>query len=190
MAHSADPADRPATGSQDLGALVASLRATLASRGPLAALGLLNARTRFRFTGVYRTEPPLLRNIALFDRENPALNVSGSCGRLDGTFCVFVWGSEAPYCVSDATADEGLRRYTSQDTVLSYAGVPIRSPSGQVVGTLCHFDGRPRILPPGELQAMEAIAPVLAEWLASNAGSPVGSPDEGRGASGSAPSAP
>lgn len=42
--------------------------------GPHAALRFLNARTRFRYTGIYAIDPPTLRSIDLFDRENPSLH--------------------------------------------------------------------------------------------------------------------
>lgn len=138
---------------------------TLQESGLHAALALLNARTRFRFSGIYRTEPPLLRNIALYDRENPSLNVSGARCPLDGTFCLLVWETNAPWSVADATADAALSPYTSQGAVLSYAGVPIRDRGGLVVGTLCHYDSRPRLLPSSELAVLDAVAAVIVPYV-------------------------
>src|SRR5688572_12721390 len=55
-----------------------------------AVLRLLNGRTRFRFTGLYRAAPPLLENVDLFDRENPRLNVSGDRIPLERSYCSIV----------------------------------------------------------------------------------------------------
>src|SRR5690349_7006368 len=54
---------------------VAAMEVRLHDLGPKGALEFLNARTRYRFTGIYHAEPPLLRNLFLFDRENPSLHV-------------------------------------------------------------------------------------------------------------------
>ena len=142
-----------------------AVSASLRGGGAAGALALLNARVRFRFTGLYRVDPPVLRNVRLYDRENPTLNVSGACARLDETFCALVWRRAAPFVTDDATADAGLARLTSRGTVLSYAGVPIHGAAGRVVGTLCHFDGRPRLMPPAELCVLEAVAPLFAATL-------------------------
>lgn len=150
----------------------AAVTASLRHGGAAAALALLNARARFRFTGIYRVDPPVLRNVRLHDRENPSLNVSGTCARLDETFCALVWRRAAPFVTDDATVDAGLARLTSGGAVLSYAGAPIHGASGRVVGTLCHFDGRPRLMPPAELCVLEAVAPLFAPMLSDGAPPP------------------
>ena len=130
-----------------------------------AALGLLNARTRFRFTGVYAVEAPQLRNVELFDRENPALNVSGATCGLAESYCAFIAAIGCAFATDDSRADDRLRAHAKRDSVLSYAGVPIRVASGHVVGTLCHYDGRPRFVTSEELGLLEAVAPSFARCL-------------------------
>ena len=130
----------------------------LASGGPVEALRFLNARTRFRFTGIYRVEPPVLRNVHLFDRENPTLNVSGEVCPLEETYCAIVAGSQQPFCTRDARRDDRLTAHAARECVISYCGVPIRRDDGRVWGTLCHFDVRPRLLPRSELDVLEAVA--------------------------------
>ena len=137
----------------------------LASSGPTAALAFLNERTRFRFTGVYRAEPPLLYNVHLYDRENPTLNVSGDVRRLDETYCEFVCGEDRPFDTPDAPADHRLEAHAARQRVQSYCGVPIRHASGRVWGTLCHFDARPRLLPRSEIALLELVAPCFAPRL-------------------------
>ena len=138
----------------------------LARYGMHAALGLLNARTRYRFTGLYRVEPPLLRNLHLYDRENPALDVCGDIALLEDTYCVIPAVLALPFATPDAQADARLATHTKRGTVLSYLGVPIRGIDGRVRGTLCHFDCRPRLLPDGEAELLARVAPLLAgDWL-------------------------
>lgn len=51
--------------------LASAFEQTLRQRGLHAALGLLNAATPYRLTGVYRFDGDLVRSVALFDRKNP-----------------------------------------------------------------------------------------------------------------------
>lgn len=132
---------------------------------PLRALALLNARTRFRFTGVFHVDPPYLRNILLFDRENPSLNVSGGGQALDIGFCGVTCATNAPFSTSDARRDQRLATHPARTSMLSYAGVPIRAVGGRAWGTLCHYDGRPRLVPVGELALLENIALLFTGWL-------------------------
>lgn len=138
----------------------------LNERGLLAALGYLNERTRYRFTGLYRAEPPLLRNVGLFDRENPDIDPSGAVTKLDETYCSITCDTARPFSTADAAHDERLVTHAARESVLCYAGVPIRLASGQPCGSLCHFDLRPRLLLGDELDALATVAPVVAEWLA------------------------
>lgn len=167
---------REAAGTQELADPRATFSATFQTRlregGPLAALALLNHRTRFRFTGLYRVVPPRLYNVSLYDRENPSINVSGAVCGLVETYCAIVYESGQPLRIGDASVDARVRAHPARDSIQSYAGVPIRRPGGQVLGTLCHFDGRPRIMPSGELAAMQEVASMLIPWLASDDASP------------------
>ena len=147
--------------------VVREVRARLSGDGVLAALAWLNARTRFRFTGLYRAEPPLLRNLYLVDRENPALNVSGEICPLDETYCAITCASDAEFTTSDARRDGRLVEHPARRSVISYAGVPVRLGAG-AQGTLCHYDLRPRLLPPTELVHLDAVASVFGDWLAEH----------------------
>lgn len=129
--------------------VVARCLAALTSTGITAALSVLNERTRFRFTGVYETDPPVLRTVALFDRENPALQLAGGVVPIEGAH--FVHGD------SIIPAPSG-----------SYAAAPIRMSGGVRWGTLCHFDLRPRLLSPAECAILRAVAAMLARSLADD----------------------
>lgn len=135
--------------------------------GVVAVLSYLNARTRFRYTGVYHADPPVLRNVFLFDRENPALNLSGDQAPLEETYCAITYETRRPFVARDGSSDPRLQAYAARASVISYAGVPIKLRSGGVWGTLCHFDVRPRLLAPDELEVLEVLAPLFGVWLNS-----------------------
>lgn len=141
------------------------LRECLRTSGVHAALRLLNARVRFRYTGVYRSDPPWLRNVHLLDRENPTLNVSGGAWPLADMYCGLTCASNEPFATTNSRHDPRLRAHPARDAMISYAGVPIRTSSGQAVGTLCHWDVRPRLVPRGELAILEEASPLFAQCL-------------------------
>jgi len=143
---------------------VASARSAL-WRGAHAVLATLNARTRFRYTGLYRVESPLLRNVALFDRENPMLRAAGQCTPLRDTYCNIVSANALALAVADAESDVRLIGHPARTSVLSYVGVPVRDRGGRVAGTLCHWDSRPRLAPAGELLVLERVAELLSPLI-------------------------
>ena len=169
-------ASPPSTGErldeQSLFALVRECGRILAERGLHAALQFLNGRTRHRFTGVYHADPPVLRNIALFDRENPTLHLSGDINPLRETYCSVTSGTCAPFATSDAGRDERLVDHPARGTVLSYCGVPLLHADGRAFGTLCHFDLRPRIVPTGEIPLLARVAPLILRALPGVQGAP------------------
>lgn len=145
-------------------AVCAECTAVMSTRGMAGAVAWLNARTRFRFTGVYQVDPPHLRNVVLFDRENPGVNVSGEVTRLDDSYCAMVYASGS-FATPDSQQDVRLANHAARNSVISYAGVPLRLPSGHVWGTLCHYDVRPRLLSQGERTLLESVAPVFVASL-------------------------
>lgn len=144
----------------DISAAIRALEAAIASEGVHAGLQLLNARAPHRFTGIYRSDPPLLRNVQLFDRENPALEV-GTDMPLRETYCSITSAHAAPFSTEDARTDERLREHPARESTVSYCGVPLLDPTGETVGTLCHFDVVPRPIPHSEIAVLQAAAPII-----------------------------
>jgi GAF domain-containing protein len=164
--HSLRPATEP---SREIRRIEDDFLALLANKGMCQALALLNARTRFRYTGIYRVEPPLLRNTYLFDRENPLLSLGGCTAPINQTYCGIVASTQSPFVSVDARRDARVSAHPAAHSIVSYAGVPIRKADGRVFATLCHFDLRPRILPAAELAVLESIANLVARWFVSAA---------------------
>jgi len=136
----------------------------LARFGVHGALDFLNARIPHRFTGIYRHDPPHMRNLHLFDRQNPALEVGGDVPMRE-SYCSIVVGRDRPFRTVDAREEELLRDHPSRDSTLSYCGVPLRDPDGRALGTLCHFDLEPQEVVEAETGMLEAVMPRLVERL-------------------------
>lgn len=143
---------------------IAAFEQTLADQGIHGALRFLNQRAPHRFTGIYRLDPPLLRSVQLFDRENPALEV-GADAPLRETYCSITGSCALPFATPDSRADERLREHPARDSTLSYCGVPLVDSGGEAFGTLCHFDVVPHPVPYGEIAFLEAAALPLMRAL-------------------------
>jgi GAF domain-containing protein len=138
-------------------AVIDHFAAILERDGLVAALGFLNARTRYRFTGVYRFDAPILRNVALFDRENPHLRLGGDLPML-GSPCSLVEAATAPFVSPDTRHDPRFGDHRPPALVVAYCGVPLFSESRTCFGSLCHYDPRPRVVPMSEIPLLEQAA--------------------------------
>lgn len=154
-----------ATHTEGIAAVVSGCEKQLREAGIIGALRFLNERTRYRYTGLYHTDPPMLHNVQLFDRENPTLNVSGDSKPLHETFCGIVRDANDTVLITDALADARYVTHPARESVLSYCGVPIRTADGLPWGSLCHFDVRPRLLSGQEALILQGAAALFAHWL-------------------------
>jgi PAS domain S-box-containing protein len=156
------PALVHATGTE---AVVARVQAVLAEEGVHAALRLLNERTPHRFTGLYRFDPPMLRNVALYDADQPGDRL-GEDGPLAESFCSLVAECEGTFATADARTDPRVARHPGGQTIASYCGVLVRDAAGAPVGTLCHYDLAPRADSDAEVAVLEGVAPLFAPAVA------------------------
>ena len=101
----------------------------------------------------------------------PASVVSGPLP-LDGSPCAVTVGWGAPVVVPDAAQDERLAALPAavDGALVAYLGVPLRTRSGQVVGTLAVFDGVRRDWSPDQVISLgQLAASVVAELEVSAA---------------------
>lgn len=79
----------------------------------------------------------------------------------DVSFCAHAILSSATMIVNDASEDERFANnplVTGELGIRFYAGVPLISPGGQPLGTLCVIDRKPRTLDTCQLKTLEALA--------------------------------
>jgi len=77
------------------------------------------------------------------------------------SFCGHVVESRLPIVVRDALKDPRFREnpfVLGEPRVRFYTGVPLRSPDGQVLGTLCVIDVVPRVIAPREMELLHLLA--------------------------------
>jgi signal transduction histidine kinase len=96
--------------------------------------------------------------ISLLDADRRV--IAGSSGPVPvHTFCRLVLDADAPLLIGDARTDERIGEHPAiGDGVIAYAGFPLRSPDGYVLGTFCVLDGRPREWEPRDLLLIEDLA--------------------------------
>lgn len=135
----------------------------LRSAGLCAALAALNARTPFRFTGVYRFDGGMLRNVELHDRLDPS-QPRGCDAPLGQTYCAITGRMNDALIVSDGRRDP-RHPWMRANAVIAYCGVPIRSAAGQALGTLCHFDTEPCRAQGDEATYLLCIADLFRPYL-------------------------
>ena len=152
MAASPDPL-------QDLSRALAD---ALHRTGLHGALRFLNGRTPHRFTGVYRYDGPMLRNVGLFDQFNPE-QARGDDAPIGNTFCSLVPQFDGALAFADAGNDPRVAHI--ETPVVSYSGVQLRDVDGVALGTLCHFDFKPCQPRTGDLQLLEMLAPLLQRTI-------------------------
>ena len=80
---------------------------------------------------------------------------------LDDTFCRCVVDCDEPVIVQDATKDARFSRHsavTGEDHIRFYAGVPLRTKAGHMIGTVCAIDRRPRSFGSRDLDILQELA--------------------------------
>jgi GAF domain-containing protein len=79
----------------------------------------------------------------------------------DIAFCERVLQRDGMLIVPDATQDKRFAEnpsVTGEPGIRFYAGAPLRSPEGSILGTLCVIDRVPRGLTPAQEKSLEALA--------------------------------
>ena len=112
--------------------------------------------------------------ISLVDKERQwfksKLGFGGSETPRDQSFCAYVLHTpHEPLVVPDALADPRFADnplVTAPDGVRFYAGSPLRSPDGHVLGTLCVLDRVPRQLTAAQLDKLNDLAQQVSVRLA------------------------
>jgi GAF domain-containing protein len=173
VGESGDSAPRPprfgSASPERLDATVERFASHLERDGMHVALGYLNSRTRFRYTGAYRFAPPLLCSLEIFDRENPSLSLCAEV-EMQTTYCSIVGADEHPFAVDDAAVHPRVNDHPARERYAAYCGVPLRTGGGVAFGTLCHYDPRPRIGTTEQLQLLVRVAPIVAAYIVSRPG--------------------
>ena len=148
--------------------LLALLRTGLLDTPPEPAFDRLTALTR-RLLGVPVSLVSLVDERRQFFKSQTGLPEELACARetpLSHSFCKHVVGGRSPLVVDDARTHPVLKDNPAvRDlNVIAYAGVPLMTPDGHVLGALCAIDGRPRAWVAEDIATLtDLAAAVMAE---------------------------
>ena len=126
-----------------------------------------------RITDIVRTVLGVpMSAVSLIDAErqwlksHPGIDVSETPREV--AFCDLAIRTREPTIVSDAACDARFREnplVTGEPHIASYAGVPLETPDGYNIGTLCAIDVRPRQFDPTQIAVLRSLAALVVEQL-------------------------
>ncbi|WP_327752612.1 sensor domain-containing diguanylate cyclase [Sphingobium sp. SJ10-10] len=94
--------------------------------------------------------------------------LDGSETARDVAFCDHTIRERAPMVVTDAREDARFRDnplVTGDPNIRSYAGIPLETPDGYNIGSLCAIDTVPRQFDPGQIAILQNLAALVVEQL-------------------------
>jgi hypothetical protein len=139
-------------------------RRALTEGGVLAALALLNHRTAYRFTAVYRLVGSVLRAQHAHDR-TCEYRTWLSVVPIERSFCQYAIDS-GEFMTSGASHDSRFANKPYAGMVESYYGQLLRYPDGRPYGTFIHFDMESRDIAAEEIAFLREAVPLFMTRLA------------------------
>ena len=140
-----------------------AVRNTLDTHGVRAALALLNDRTSYRFTALYKLEGGTMRAVHAFDRTSE-YRTWLTAVPLDKSFCQYAI-EQGEFMTIHASADLRLGHKPHAGLIESYYGRVLRDSGGLPWGTFIHFDLEPRSIDPREMDFLRGVLPLFAHHL-------------------------
>lgn len=89
------------------------------------------------------------------------------------SYCVFVRDTAAKFVTEDSLNDARVDGHAKQQHVQSYCGLPLLTDTGELFGTVCHFDFDAIPFAPSEVMVLEDIAPHLVAAVLAGDWKPV-----------------
>jgi GAF domain-containing protein len=133
----------------------------LSASGLRPALADLLQRTDYRFLAIFRFQEGRATAAAFVDRAHPEQAWTDEVPA-NATYCCYVRDARGAFTTADALADPRLVGHPARESVQAYHGVPIMTPEGEILGTLCHYDTQPRDPAQIDLELMVKVAAFLA----------------------------
>lgn len=134
---------------------------TLEADGLREALRFLLEQTDYRFIGIFRFKEGLARAVVHYDRLHPEQLTSAEVPDT-ATYCCYVRDSAGRFTTVDALVDARTEGHPARETVRAYCGIPVITPEGELLGTLCHYDEVPRDPAQIDLELMLQVCALLA----------------------------
>jgi hypothetical protein len=148
----------------DLSAQTEAVRSVLANHGIRPALALLNDRSPYRYTALYKLIGETMHAVHVFDRQSEYRTWLKAVP-LDSSFCQWAI-REGEFLTRHASADPRLQHNRPlAGLVESYYGRVLRRTNGKPWGTFIHFDLEPRSIEKAETLFLQEVTPLFLDYL-------------------------
>ncbi|VTU31136.1 hypothetical protein [Variovorax sp. RA8] len=147
----------------DLPAPAVAVRSVLASRGVAPALALLNDRTDYRFTAIYKLDGEVMHAAHAFDRTSE-YRTWLKVVPLGRSFCQYAI-EHGEFVTRHASQDQRLTNRPYAGFVESYYGQLLTREDGTPYGTFIHFDLEPCGIPASEIAFLREVIPTFLDYL-------------------------
>lgn len=137
-------------------------RRILRESGLRSALAYLLLLTDYRYIAIFRFREGRSTAAVFYDREHPEILRTDEVPE-SATYCCFVRDEKGIFTTADAIADRRLDTHIAREAVRAYCGVPILTPDGDILGTLCHYDSVPRDPEQIDLELVLQVASALEQ---------------------------
>jgi hypothetical protein len=141
-----------------------AFRRALTDRGIRSALALLNDRTSYRFTAIYKLVGSVLRAQHAYDRTSE-YRTWLMVVPLERSFCQYAIES-GEFMTSGVSKDPRLANRPYAGMVEAYYGLLLRRPDGTPYGTFIHFDLESRNIAADEIDFLRETVPLFMKQLA------------------------
>lgn len=132
--------------------------------GVHAALEFLNQQVTHRFTAIYRLDKADLEIVELIDKLNDPSTAPLPRVPFSQSFCELVV-QEGSLTTINSARDKKLDGRTYQGIISSYVGLPLLRPTGELFGTLCHYDYSEQPISDDEFSFLKQAAVLLTQSL-------------------------
>lgn len=147
----------------DLPAQTEAVRSVLATRGVRSALALLNDRTQYRYTAIYKLSGEAMHAVHVFDRSSEYRSWLQAVP-LSKSFCQHAI-EDGEFETRHASEDDRLRSRPYVGLVESYYGRLLCREGGAPYGTFIHFDVEPRSIDSTEVSFLQEVIPLFLDYL-------------------------
>ena len=158
-------APRPLVSTTRINDSVAEVCEALRGRGLEAALEILNRPIAHRYSAVYcMPDAQHLLNVAAFDKLGEPYPPGLQKVPYNKSFCQYAI-RDGQFRTTNSALDARLDGNVYKGVLNSYHAVPLYSASGQIVGTICHFDTMAHPLDDDDFELLRMVSRVVVPYL-------------------------
>jgi GAF domain-containing protein len=136
--------------------------AILSADGLRPALADVLAETDYRYIALFRLNGDRASAAVFYDRLQPDVLHAPEVPAT-ASYCAFTRDAKQPFVTANSLVDSRLDDHVSRESVRGYCGIPILTPEGEFLGTLCHYDVVPRDPTQVDMALMCEIASALQQ---------------------------